>query len=229
VDTRQLDRWRSGVTASHRGLEAMLADAGSSLDAAAPSLLPDWTIGHVLTHLARNADSMTWVLESSERGELVDRYPGGVDRRNGDIEAGAGRPAVEQVADVLASDQRLDAAIAAHTDWDGKSREITGRVIPVGELLFLRWREVEVHRADLDLGYGPDDWPAEYVRTELGELTMAWNARRPMGLTGLPPEALSAPEPKRLAWLLGRAEIPGLGPAGVFGAPPARSSQSSSS
>ena len=197
----------------------MLAEPGSSLDAAAPSLLPDWTIGHVLAHLARNADSMTWVLESSERGELVDRYPGGVERRNRDIEAGAWRPAAEQVADVLASDRRLDMAVGAHTNWDGRSREITGRVIPVGELLFLRWREVEVHRADLGLGYGPEDWPPEYVRTELGELTMAWNARRPMGLTGLPSEALSAPEPRRLAWLLGRADIPGLGPAGVFGSP----------
>jgi maleylpyruvate isomerase len=207
----------------------MLAAAGSTLDPAAPSLLPDWTIGHVLTHLARNADSMTWVLESSERGELVDRYPGGVDRRDGDIEAGAGRPAAEQVADVVASDGRLDAAIAGHTKWDGQSRELAGRVIPVGELLFLRWREVEVHRADLGLGYGPDDWPVEYVRTELGELTMAWNARRPMGLTGLPREALATPEPQRLAWLLGRAEIPGLGPAGVFGSPPTQGGRPHSS
>jgi maleylpyruvate isomerase len=220
VDTRQLDRWRSGVTASHRGLEAMLTEAGSSLDTGAPSLLPDWSIGHVLTHLARNADSMTWVLESSQRGELVDRYPGGGERRGGDIDAGAGRPAAEQVADVVASNGRLDAAIAAHTNWAGESREIGGRVIPVGELLFLRWREVEVHRADLGLGYGPEDWPREYVRTEIGELTMAWNARRPMGLTGLPREALEAPEPQRLAWLLGRADIPGLSPAGVFGPPP---------
>ena len=82
--------------------------------------------------------------------------------------------------------------------------------------VFLRWREVEVHRADLGLGYGPDDWPAEYVRTELVGLEMRWNARRPMGLTGLPPAALAAPEPHRLAWLLGRAEIDGLDPAGVL-------------
>ena len=47
---------------------------------------------------------MTWVLEASERGELVDRYPGGVERRNADIEAGAGRPAAEQIADVAATD-----------------------------------------------------------------------------------------------------------------------------
>jgi maleylpyruvate isomerase len=216
VDARNLERWRAGVSASHRGLEDMLGGGLGDLDAAAPSLLPGWTIGHVLTHLARNADSMTWVLESAERGELVERYPGGVEGRNADIEAGAGRPAAEQVADVTASDERLDAAIAAHTRWDGRSRELAGRVIPVGELLFLRWREVEVHRYDLGLGYRFEDWPAAYARTELNELTMRWNARRPMGLTGLPAEALALPEPERLAWLLGRLEIPGLPPAGVL-------------
>jgi maleylpyruvate isomerase len=194
----------------------MLGGGLDDLDVAAASLLPGWTIGHVLTHVARNADSITWVLECSERGELVERYPGGVERRNGDIEAGAGRPAGEQVADVTASDRRLEAAIAGHTRWDGQSRELPGRVIPVGELVFARWREVEVHRYDLGLGHRFEDWPAEFVRTELNELTMRWNARRPMGLTGLPPEALAVPDPERLAWLLGRFEIRGLPPAGVF-------------
>jgi maleylpyruvate isomerase len=194
----------------------MLDDVADDIDVAAPSLLPGWTIGHVLTHLARNADSMTWVLVSSERGQLVDRYPGGVARRNADIDAGAGRPAAEQIADVAATDAELDAALAAHTRWDGQFRDVTGRVAEVDQVVFMRWREVEVHRHDLGLGHRPEDWPREYARVELNELTMRWNARRPMGLTGLPPEALAAPEPQRLAWLLGRAEIDGLDPAGVL-------------
>jgi maleylpyruvate isomerase len=194
----------------------MLDVVAERIDVTAPSLLPGWTIGHVLTHLARNADSMTWALESSERGEVVERYPGGVARRDADIEAGAGRPAAEQIADVAASDARLDAAFAAHTRWDGRCEDVAGRLIVVDQLVFMRWREVEVHRSDLGLGYRPEDWPREYARVELNELTMRWNARRPMGLTGLPPEALAAPEPQRLAWLLGRAEIPGLAPAGVL-------------
>jgi maleylpyruvate isomerase len=214
VDALRRERFRAGVAASHRGLEAML-DA-HSLDVAAPSLLPDWTIGHVVTHLARNADSMTHALEAAERGEVVDRYPSGVAGRNAEIETGAGRAAAEQIADVGASDARLDAAFAGHTRWDGRCRELTGLFLPVDQLVFLRWREVEVHRHDLGLGYQPADWPAEYARVELNELTMRWNARRPMGLTGLPPEALAAPEPQRLAWLLGRAEIAGLDPAGVL-------------
>ena len=93
---------------------------------------------------------------------------------------------------------------------------MSGQVIPVRDLVFLRWREVEVHRVDLGLGYGPADWPAEYVRTELVAMQMRWGARRPMGLAALPPHALAAPDHVRLAWLLGRAEIPGLAPAGIF-------------
>ena len=74
----------------------------------------------------------------------------------------------------------------------------------------MRWREVEVHRADLGLGFEPADWPAEYVREDLVRMEMRWNARRPMGLTGLPDEALQAPPHVRLAWLLGRTTIEGL-------------------
>ena len=48
-------------------------------------------------------------------------------------------------------------------------------------------------------------------------MEMRWNARRPMGMTGLPAEAArQLPPHDRLAWLLGRVEIEGLEPAGIF-------------
>lgn len=186
------------------------------LDPAAPTLLPGWTVAHVLTHLARNADSVTRVLDAAARGEVVERYPGGAATRNADIDAGVGRRADALVADVRESTRRLDAALEGHTRWDGHGIETDGRRMPVGDLVLLRWREVEVHRADLGLGYGPADWPAAYVRHDLVHFEFRWNARRPMGLTGLPPAALAVPEHVRLAWLLGRADIEGLGPAGVM-------------
>ena len=217
MDARLLARHIAGVTASHAGLLAMLDDQLTALDSAAASRLPDWTVGHVLTHIARNGDSVTRVLEATERGEAVERYAGGEAGRDADVAAGSGRPAAEQVADLRASVERLEAALIAHTRWDGESIETSGRRMPVPALVTLRWREVEVHRADLGLGYGPDDWPIEYVRTELAFMEMQWRARRPMGLTGLPPEALAVPDRRRLAWLLGRADIEGLAPAGVFG------------
>jgi hypothetical protein len=46
---------------------------------------------------------------------------------------------------------------------------------------------------------------------------MLWASRKPMGLTDLPPEAMAVPPRHRLAWMLGRVEIDGLGPAGIMG------------
>jgi maleylpyruvate isomerase len=196
----------------------MLDDALAEgrIDPAAPSRLPDWTVGHVLTHLARNADSIVRVLEASARGEVVDRYAGSGPGRNAEIEAGCRRPADEQVADVRRTIWRLEQAWSTHTNWDGRSRETSGREISAGDLPFMRWREVEVHRVDLGLGYETSDWPSGYVRLDLRMMEMLWNARRPMGMTGLPPAALEVPPAVRLAWLLGRTDLPGLQPAGIF-------------
>ena len=81
---------------------ALLEDIADLSDDTArrPSRLPDWTVGHVLTHIARNADSLVWRLEGAAKGELRDQYPGGLAQRSSDIEEGAGRPAVELVRDV---------------------------------------------------------------------------------------------------------------------------------
>jgi maleylpyruvate isomerase len=218
VTQTSLDRDVAGAAAAHQGLLAMLDEQlnDGALDGSAPSRLPGWTIGHVLTHLARNADSMVRVLVAADRGEVIDRYEGGQARRDAEIEAGAPRPADELVADVRTTIWSLEQTWSTHTRWEGRSREAPGRESPVSELPFMRWREVEVHRTDLGLGYEPSDWPAEYVRRDLRLMEMRWNARRPMGMTGLPQAALDAPPYIRLAWLLGRTPIGDLEPAGVF-------------
>src|SRR5262245_50530179 len=105
--------------------------AAGALDGSTPSRLPGWTIGHVLTHLARNADSIGRVLVAAERGEVIDRYAGGQARRDAEIEAGAPRPASELVADVRNTIWSLEQTWSIHTRWDGRSREAPGREIPV--------------------------------------------------------------------------------------------------
>ena len=47
-----------------------------------PSRLPNWTIGHVLTHIARNADGHARRLDGALRGEDLPRYAGGTSQRN---------------------------------------------------------------------------------------------------------------------------------------------------
>ena len=71
-----------------------------------PSRLPGWTVAHVLTHLARNADGHVRRLEGALRGEDVQRYPGGPAQRDGEIDEGARRCTVDIVADLDAAQRR---------------------------------------------------------------------------------------------------------------------------
>ena len=116
-----LERNRREAAAAHARLVAHLASL-TDAQAAQPSLLPGWSIGHVLTHLARNADSHVGMLQAANEGRAAAQYPGGLEQRNADIEAGQGRPAAALVADVIESNGRLEAAWSAMTadGWRGE-------------------------------------------------------------------------------------------------------------
>ena len=209
MDDRQLDRDIAGAAGAHQRLLARL-DARTDLDPRQPSLLPDWTVGHVLTHIARNADSMIRMLDG------LDQYEGGLEGRQADIEAGAGRSPDELVADVRRSIWRLEQRWSHEPAWDGPPAKATVGEVPRHVLPARRWRETEVHHADLGFGYTFAEMPADFVRPELRRMEMQWQARQPMGLTTLPEAVLHRPPHERLAWLMGRLEIEGVAPAGVF-------------
>jgi maleylpyruvate isomerase len=208
VDHRALEADIAAVVASEGALVDHL-QAVDPPDPGAPSLLPDWSIGHVLTHIARNADGLLSMLDGQPQ------YPHGAGGRTADIEAGSGRTWVDLVADVEATGRAVVDRLAAFGDWTGTAISLGGER-PNHMLPFLRQREVEVHRADLGLGYGFADMPSEYVRKELRLMGMLWKARKPMGMTPLPAAALVAPPHERLAWMMGRIEIEGLAPADLF-------------
>lgn len=67
----------------------------AALDPAAvtgPSALPGWTRGHILAHLARNADSLLNLLEAARTGTDIPQYAT-LEARDQGIEDGApGRP-----------------------------------------------------------------------------------------------------------------------------------------
>ena len=90
--------------------------------------------------------------------------------------------------------------------------------VSVDDLPFRRWREAVVHLADLGLHAAAwHDWPTEYVRLELSQMAMLWSSRKPMGLTTLPAHrGRAVDDHERLAWLMGRTEVAGLEPAGIF-------------
>ncbi len=212
-----IERDVRGATAAHANLLAALQTLTDD-KARSASLLPDWTVGHVLTHIARNADSNVLMLAAANRGEVGAQYPGGGEQRKADIENGSGRSAAALVADVSAACKLLEEAWAATTTvgWEGTGQTMVGTV-PVGVLPFRRWRETIVHHADCGFtSEGWRDWPTEYVRLELEQMTMLWASRKPMGMTTLPAEALAVDDRCRLAWLMGRTAIDGLTPAGIY-------------
>lgn len=164
---RRLDEVRWSTERLLAGLRASARGAGWSRQ---PSLLPGWTRGHVLTHLARNADAVARTLAGTARGELVPMYDGG-DTRERDIAAGADRDPAALVEDVAASAARLDEVWSGLDpyDWHREAWPRSGP-LPALRMIGLRWREVEIHRVDLADGYGPGDWPASFVAPLLPSL-----------------------------------------------------------
>ncbi len=193
-DARFIDACVEGCAASHQALLAA-ADAMEDSAFAEPSRLPGWTRAHLVGHLALNARSHVHLLACAARGEAGDQYE-------------------ELVGELRASIYVLEGAWAGANAraWSGTGTAASGAVLAMGDLPFLRWREVVVHLVDLDIGIGRDSWPELWVRHELERQKMAWAASRPMGLTLLPRRALELTERDRLAWLIGRLEVDGLPP-----------------
>jgi maleylpyruvate isomerase len=190
-----------GIDGCRQGHARLLGTLSGLTDEAArrASLLPEWTVGHVLTHIARNADSVVRRLAAAARDEVVDQYPGGAQAREVAIMDGAGRPAAQLVADVRESARAVEDVCAALPveAWERQTRGVSGRLVPAWGVVRSRWHEVEVHHVDLGLGYRPADWPAEMVAEWLPDV-----------LQGLPDRATGA---ELLAWVLGRGPAPVLG------------------
>lgn len=193
VPTADID----GCRRSHQVLIDRIAGLTDE-QARAPSLLPEWSVGHVLTHIACNAESVVRRLEGAVRGQIVDQYPGGYAARAAEIAAGAGRPASELVEDVAETATRLEAVCLSVPEaaWERPTRTVSGVERPARTMMLTRWQEVEVHHADLGLGHEPKDWPDGlldiWLPRELERLSKRTDR------TAL------------LAWLIGRAEAPTL-------------------
>lgn len=225
-----LDWVEDGQLALQRAVDALTADAVTQ-----PSALPGWTRGHLLTHLARNADALVNLLTWARTGIRTPMYAS-PDQRATDIEAGAGRPSAEQRADVRESAARFRKAAEALSGdaWSATVVSGQGREIPASEVPWLRVREVWIHLVDLDVGVGMDvlppdlawalvrdvaGWMSARVDPETGaELTAEGHGTVVLGTpsTGVtvtgPPYALAA-------WLTGRGgsdellvtgELPGV-------------------
>lgn len=207
------------ATQAHRALLAALDRliAADEFDVSAPSQLPGWTKGHVLTHVVNSGDGHCGIFDAAMVGEVRAQYPHGAEGRAADIEAGAARPADVQRDALRASIWRLEACWARAFDAGSAGSGIApdGTVIPLGDLPFYRMREVAIHHIDLDIGRAFADLPGDYVERDVAGLTRAWSARHP-DARGLPPPVAALVPHERLAWLLGRISVHGVAPAALL-------------
>jgi maleylpyruvate isomerase len=172
----------------------LLAAAGKLDDAAVtePSSLPRWTRGHVLSHLARNADALVNVLQG--RPMYADE-----EARDADIETGADRPLTVQLDDIRTSAARLDRVMAALTDeqWQHTVELRNGVTDLAAGIPFRRQIEVELHHLDLGIGRTTDDLPDTFTDRGLEYL-----ARRCSGHPEVPAIELRAEDGRN--WRTGR-------------------------
>jgi len=163
-----------------------------------PSRLPDWSRAHVIAHLALNADSHVWLFEGAMTGETRQQYPE-AGMRERDIEASSAQSKDDLLRDLKRACHALEAA------WDELDDDLWDSLQVVGpgprtmsEIVFLRLREVEIHHVDLDVEYSSSDWPDFYVEHELRRQLQSLPAR--------------ADHAALVEWLVGRREVPSLGP-----------------
>jgi maleylpyruvate isomerase len=197
-----------GLSACTNAHQALLQRLGGLDEATArrPSLLPGWTIGHVVTHLARNADSIARWIEGALAGTAVARYPGGREQRDYDIQLGARRPAPELLEDLWRSCARLEQvwARAALAGWPDVDPPPSDAPWPTTESPWRRLVEVEIHHADLGLGYHAGEWSDALVNWML-----------PARLQRLDVQITDPAQRRRLlTWLVGRSDSPSIGRLG---------------
>jgi maleylpyruvate isomerase len=161
----------TGSTARLLATAAGLSDA----DVSAPSRLTGWSRGHLLTHLSRNADSLVNLATWARTGVRTPQYPD-PGTRDAEIEAGAVRPAKEQLADLEESAARLAGALAAMPaeGWPATVGGMRPPGHPAWYVLVRRVREVEMHHVDLRAGYECADWPEAFVRRDLHDAMVCW-------------------------------------------------------
>ncbi|MFE9969928.1 maleylpyruvate isomerase family mycothiol-dependent enzyme [Streptomyces hirsutus] len=205
----------------HDATERLLR-AVAALDNAAvtqASRLPGWTRGHVLAHLARNADALVNVLEGRPM------YVSGA-AREADIERDAPRPLDVQLDDVRESAVRFQEASTAPGDRS-RTVELRNGVTDRAERLpFRRWVEVELHHVDLGIGYELEDLPADFAEREIRFLVARFAGHQDVPTTrlatddgrtwttggGAPgdPVAVEGTAAELLGWLAGRRDGSGL-------------------
>ncbi|MFE3203372.1 maleylpyruvate isomerase family mycothiol-dependent enzyme [Embleya sp. NPDC059237] len=173
-------RWTGVGTA--RFLDACAAFDEAAFDARTP--LPGWTRRHLVAHVAANADALGNLVRWAATGEPTPMYASADERRAG-IERGAMMTGAELTAWATRSAAALAVGLDALTAEQRAHDVVTaqGRVLPAGEIPWLRAREVCVHAVDLAAGVGFDAFPADFLERLAAEAVDRHGARTTAAVT----------------------------------------------
>jgi len=185
----------------------------------APSRLPGWTRAHIASHLARNADGLTRVVQQLRDGLPTSLYDSEA-AACADIERGSERAAMELQVDLDASASRL------HEHFEELFNMPPDRLVALtptvtvrlDHLPVVRMNELVLHQIDLDIGYTYENidpqaahWLLAYNASRIGR-----NSAQPAiriesdsgvnAVIGGPgrPQVAQGPDNLLLAWLTGR-------------------------
>lgn len=123
----------------------------------APSALPGWTRGHLLSHVEGVALALARQARYALKDELVEPYDGGRPARDAAIEAGHGRSAAELRAAVTAALDEAGQAWSATAPRD-MERPVRYRDATLSAAAHAWWRELEIHTVDAAIGYRAARW-----------------------------------------------------------------------
>lgn len=180
----------------------------TTVDALAPeqvkadSLLPGWSRGHLLTHLAGNAEGLTRLILGAATGHALAMYAS-LDNRNGDIETGALREPSVIVAHLHLATATLDAAVSSISDWTAPVvfSTVSGPTEkPLTEVLSMRLREVAIHHVDLGAGHDFESEDEEVLDELIANAIQRISAHSDARI-----DLVDLPAPAMLGWLTGRS------------------------
>lgn len=174
TESTQAQAWCRAASAAIRQQLETLTDS----ELAEPSLLPEWSRGHVISHLIANALALRRLTEGGLAGTDVPMYAAN-DVRLAEIVEGA----TQAHAIVMARFGRADASLSeiwasvpqVALGIDVRSR--MGRRVPLSELPWLRAREMWIHAVDLDGSITWADVPRDVLTRVVRDSSVLRSAR----------------------------------------------------
>jgi maleylpyruvate isomerase len=142
------------------------------------SLLPGWTRRHIAAHIGYNARAIARLVEWAATGVETPMYPS-PEARDHEIDFGATLSpiALRHLFDHSAVHLNVEWRDLPEDAWHHKVKTAQGRIVPAGETVWMRTREVWVHAVDLDNGATFADIPAPVLARLLTDITGAWKTR----------------------------------------------------